>query len=59
MQLTSDSENSDFSSPFRVGDSSVWGMLRRFLWRSKLDVRKMKITSSLNNVGDAIVTHLW
>jgi hypothetical protein len=49
MQLTSVSENSDFSSPFHVGDRSFWGMLRRLLWRSKLDVWVMTTMLCLNN----------
>ena len=50
-----------FFQPFSCRRQFGLGNVTALSWHSKLDVRKMKITSSLNNVGDAIpnVTHLW
>ena len=42
--MLSGSENSDFSSPFQSGSPSLFAVLRRLLWRSKLDVRPLLIS---------------
>ena len=44
MHVLSGSENSDFSSPFQSGSPSLFAVLRRLLWRSKLDVRPLLIS---------------